>query len=162
MNFLPLAFAIAAVLNLPERQRLIELETRLSQFPSQSVALDHGQWSMTHCEWLEMAEPTVPRHRRDAFIKECEYEKRAVSCWKLLWFARQGIAKVKEMPPGARQKRSAYIAGIRPAEEASDCLEDVLKRIECRIDALEELLGEESFRAGRVPPPAYWSFSRID
>jgi hypothetical protein len=145
------------------RERLFELECRLAPFPPQSVALEHGQWSMTHCEWLEKAEPTVPRYRRESLIKQWEYEKDAASCWKLLWFARQGIVKAKGMPAGTRPNPHRGMGTGSVRVEPPDCLEEVLKRIESRLDDLEKLLGKENFRAGRMPPPvAYWCFSRID
>jgi hypothetical protein len=136
---------------------LRELEAQLSQFPPVSVAEVGYDLSWDHVLWLEAAGAAIAAHRRDAYEAQLSEARRMLRPWQFLALARKELYQVRHC--AYRWQRDNRSFDNKSPESLSALLEDA----ELWIHALERKLGEEDFRAGRMPPPVpIWRFQWID
>jgi hypothetical protein len=156
-----ISLALSLLAFVPEtasHRQLRELERRLLQFPPEDVVRDNLAFGNRHLEWLQVASAIVPAHRREAMAAHVAEAERLYGVWCCLFRANIQIAEVKRLVAMGRKDNGSPMNKYFP-----QTVEKLLTLAESWIDDLESSLGDEAFRAGRMPPAVpYWRFQWID
>jgi hypothetical protein len=127
-----------------------ELEERLSHFPPAEVIAESLRIGKEHIWWLKNAGDAKPSHWREAYAAHLAEAERLYDTWNSLHRARYAFIV---------DRCAARQGVLNHLPDGGTDLEETAKLIE----ALETNIGEEAFRAGRMPPPVpYWRFQWID
>ena len=150
-----LALALLACVPETEAQKQIrELEARLRSFPPAEVVRANLAFSTRHLTWLREVRATIPAHRQLMMAAHVAEAERLNNAWKSLDNATDTIAEVKSIVAKCRTDSRSGSYKFLP---------EVVRCSQRCVDALEELLGPENFRVGRMPPPVpFWYFQWIN
>jgi hypothetical protein len=139
--------------------RVLSVEARLRQFPPTAVALDSAELGRRHCEWLSCAGGAVPPHRYSAYGAHIGAAHGLSKAWACLYEARRRVEVARDLVnKGGKDNRNSFNSFNSP-----DTVEQNLYYAEFYIEFLERSLGDDDFRAGRMPPPVpYWYIPSIN
>lgn len=133
-------------------EKILSLEARLGQFPSRAVASVGVDVSKEHLRWLKDVRSVIPGHRRDTFAAQFGAAERFHQTWFILYLARCRVDTAKDLMNESRKHSGNYRK-----------LEDLIAAAKSWIDTLESWLGDDDFRAGRMPLPVpYWYIPSIN
>jgi hypothetical protein len=154
---LHLVLLLAALIPETKAQEWVrDLEEQLRQFPSAEVVAYNLDSSFQHISWLREAGAAIPTHRREVYAAHLADAERLQNAWLYLDRANRTLQLARHIADGGR----IYDDGLY---KPPDTVRSFLSTAAHYIEALETLLGEEAFRAGRMPPPVpYWRFQWID
>jgi hypothetical protein len=131
------------------QMRVRKLEEQLRPFPPAEVIADNCFVSNRYYDRLREVGGVIPSHQREAFAVHLAEAERLRDAWSSLAKATKFLKHVRCQADGGMDEN-----------ERSEVLLKVSARF---IKALETNLGEEAFRAGRMPPPVpYWRFQWVD
>jgi hypothetical protein len=133
-----------------------KLEEQVRQVPPAEIVATNVAFSQQHLCWLRETGAAIPSHRREAHAAQLADAKRLRDAWLYLDHANRILQLARRMADGGR----IYDDGFY---KPPDTVRSILSTAGHSIEALETVLGEEAFSAGRMPPPVpVWRYQWIE